>query len=154
MQAKMPCSGGMVKRGRRLTADPASYSKYQQVGRALMRSADDLTGLATDGDSYGNAIGIVAIHAGIAYADALCIRFGGFKSGAGDHLRAVDAVKEALGSRVDDTAVRRLRRILAEKDQISYRGDYYTVSDARQLVSDAREFATLAEDLLRHSPFS
>jgi hypothetical protein len=117
-----------------------------------MKSASDLAQLATDGDSYGNAIGIVAIHAAIAYADALSIRFGGFKSGEGDHVRAVDALKEALGNRADATAIRHLQRVLAQKDQVSYQGAYYTVADAKRVATEAQGFTAWAEELLRYQP--
>lgn len=117
-----------------------------------MKSASDLAELAADEDSYGNAIAIVAIHAAIAYADALSIRFGGFKSIEGDHVRAVDALKEALGDRADATAIRRLQRVLAQKDQVSYQGTHYTVADAKRLTAQAQEFATWAEELLRYRP--
>jgi hypothetical protein len=142
----------MVRRGRRPAVDPAASVKYQRVAAALMKSASDLTELAADGGRYGNAIGIVAIHAAIAYADALSIRFGAFKSAEGDHLRAVDALTEALGDRADATAIRHLRRVLAQKDQVSYQGAYFTVADAKRLTADAQEFAAWAEDLLRYRP--
>jgi len=51
--------------------------KYRDVGRALRNSANDLASLSADGDEYGNATGICAIHACIAYSDALCIKLGG-----------------------------------------------------------------------------
>jgi hypothetical protein len=126
--------------------------KYQRVGAALMKSASDLADLGADGDGYGNAIGIVAIHAAIAYADALSIRFGGFKSGEGDHVRAVDALEEALGNRADATAIRHLQRVLAQKDQVFYQGAYYTVADAKRVATEAQGFTAWAEELLRYQP--
>jgi hypothetical protein len=132
--------------------DPAASAKYQRVAESLMKSVSDLLELAADGDSYSNAIGIVAIHAAIAYTDALSIRFGAMKSIEGDHARAVDALKEALGDRADEKAIRPLRRVLAQKDQVSYQGEYYTVADAKRLAADAQEFASWAEELLRYRP--
>jgi|SRR5688572_9320630 hypothetical protein len=140
----------MVRRGRRPSLDPAASVKYQRVAASLMKSASDLAELAGHGDTYGNAIAVVAIHASIAYADALSIRFGAFKSVEGDHVRAVEALKAALGDRANAAAIRRLQRVLAQKDQVSYQGEYYTVSDAKQLTTDAQEFAAWAEDLLRY----
>jgi hypothetical protein len=95
---------------------------------------------------------VVAIHAAIAYTDSLSIRFAGFKSVEGDHVRVVDALKEALGDRADEKAIRLLRRVLAQKDQVAYQGEYYTVADAKRLAADAQAFAAWAEDLLRFNP--
>jgi hypothetical protein len=142
----------MIRRGRRPAVDPAASVKYQRVGASLMKGARDLEALAAEGDSYGNAIAVIAIHAAIAYTDALSVRFGGFKSAEGDHVRVVDALKEALGKRADETAIRHLRRVLAEKDQVAYQGEYYTIADARRLTAATEKFATWAEDLLRFSP--
>jgi hypothetical protein len=141
----------MVRRGRRPSVDPAASAKYQRVAAALLKSASDLTELAAGEPSYGNAIAIVAIHAAIAYADALCIRFGGFKSAEGDHVRTVDSLKAALGDRADAAAIRRLQRVLSQKDQVSYQGAYYTVESATRLTKDAQEFAAWAEEVLRYS---
>jgi hypothetical protein len=135
-------------RGRRKPVDPSGFVKYRDVGRALRNSANDLSTLSEDGDEYGNATGICAIHACIAYSDALCIKLGGFKSSEGEHLRAADALREVLGNRLDETAFKAFRRALSRKDQISYQGDYYTVGDARQVVRDMNTFCDWAHGML------
>ena len=48
----------------------------------------------------------------------------------------------------DEAALKPLRRVLAQKDQISYQGDYYTVGESREVVSDMSAFCDWAEDLL------
>lgn len=128
--------------------DPASHSKYRRVGASMLSSATDLSDLAVDGDFYGNAIALMAIHASIAYTDALCIRFGSFKSAEGDHQRAIDALQEALGDRARQAEIRLLQRVVSQKDQVAYQGDYYTVAAARIVLGDARAFARWAEELL------
>lgn len=138
----------MVKRGRRSPVDPAQSAPYLRVARALCKSAEDLAAIAQDSDTYGNAIAITAIHGCIAYADALCIRFGAFKSAEGDHLRAVDALQEAMGARLPVEIVRIVRRILAQKDAVSYQADFYTVLEARAVVRDLAQLADFAEERL------
>ena len=128
--------------------DPAHHIKYLRVARALASSASDLAGLSEPGDAYGNAMAIIAIHSCIAYVDSLCIRFAGFKSGDGDHLRAVDALKEALGERLDAKTTKCIRRILSAKDAASYQGDYYSVEDARKVVKDLEYLTGFAEEQL------
>ena len=104
--------------------------------------------IADERATYGNAVAIIAIHAAIAYTDALTIAYGGVKSGEGEHLRAVDVLKDVLGTRADAGAVRVLTRVLQKKDAVSYQGEYYTMAEARTLVEQAQEYARWAEPLL------
>lgn len=142
----------MVKRGRRKQVDPSAAVKYHRVARALRRSAVDLSDIAEDGDLYGNAIAIVAIHSAIAYADALYIAYAGFKSTEGEHGRAADALADALGTRADPQQVKTLREIIAEKDAVSYQGEYYTVADARTVVRRLEGFGNWAEEMYELRP--
>jgi hypothetical protein len=135
----------MGRRFRRTAVDPRDATRYFRVARALRASAEDLASLAEDTDRYGNAIAIVAIHSAVAYADALSIAFGGFKSAEGAHERAVDALREALSHRADANHVARLGAILRQKDAASYQGTYYTVTDARALVEKLKTFGEWAE---------
>ncbi|TVP78388.1 MAG: hypothetical protein EA352_02115 [Gemmatimonadales bacterium] len=132
--------------------DPSSAMKYNRVAQALGRSARDLCEVAEDGDLYGNAIAIVAIHAAIAHSDALTIAFGGFKSTEGDHLRAGDALLAALGSRADPGKIKLLRSIISEKDTVSCQGVYYTVEDAQAVVGRLMEFADWADAMYQQRP--
>lgn len=142
----------MVRQYKRKTVEKGQASKYYRVARSLYRAADDLDTLAEERDTYGNAIGIIVVHSAIAYADALCIAYGGFKSTSGDHLRAVDALKDALGRRVEANRLKNLNRILKEKDSISCQGTYYALEDARVLIARLGEFRNLAERLFMERP--
>lgn len=142
----------MVKRHRRRTLDRSQSAKYHRVGRGLYRSACDLSELASEDEGYGNAIGILVVHAAIAYGDALCIAFGGFKSTAADHLLAVKALKDALGSRARSDRLKDLTRIIGEKDAIAYQGSYYATEDAQVLLERLKVFRTWAENLYRERP--
>jgi hypothetical protein len=73
----------MVARGSRKDIDKAQAEKYRRVGAALLESARVLAEVAADGDSFGNAIAVVAVHACIAYNDALSIAWRGVKSTEG-----------------------------------------------------------------------
>lgn len=142
----------MVRRGRRKNLDPHQAIKYFRVARSLRTSALDLVKISDEGSSYGNAIAIVAIHSAIAYADALAIAYGGFKSTEGEHERAVDALQEALGARAVPGQIKALRGIIKEKDSVSYQGIYYTLGEARQLVERLNAFADWAEGLYELRP--
>lgn len=136
--------------GRTKIEDRARAPKYEAVGRALLKSAEDLE---TIGDpKYGNALAIVAVHAAIAYADALTVAFRGLKSTDGEHTRAADVLVHALGYRADEAQVRRLRGILNAKSTASYSGSFYTLDDGIRVLGETRVFAAWAAELLRSRP--
>jgi hypothetical protein len=136
----------MVRRGSRKTVDPNDAEKYRQVAASLLNSAGALCLIAGEGDPYGNAIGIISIHAAIAYADALAVAYGGFKSTEGDHRKAVQALQAALTHRAEPGKLRLLEKLLSRKDEISYGGSYYRLADARAMLDHAREFGAWAEE--------
>ena len=138
----------MARQGKRKAVDRDQFLKCHQVASVLAKSVDALETLADDGDVYGNAIAIVAIHTCIAYADALCVRFRGFKSSEGDHTRVAHALREAVGARLDDRTFKSLVRVLELKDEVSYQGVYYRVSDAREVLRDMTTFCDWAEKAL------
>jgi hypothetical protein len=127
----------MVRRGRRKELDRTDAVRYMTVARGLRKSAADIGVIAEDG--HGNALAIGAIHAAIAYTDALCIAYGGFKSTEGEHERAVEALKQALGNRMDTGQGRRPLSI-------------YTAADARRLLRKLDSFAEWAEDMYEKRP--
>lgn len=142
----------MVRRGRRATVDRDQSGRYLRVARALRRSAGDLADLADAGDRYGNAIAILAVHSAIAYADALSIPYGGFRSTEGDHERDVDVLKKALGIRAEPGRIKALLGVVRRKDVVSYQGEYFTVTEARAFVEQLRGFAEWAEEMHEGRP--
>ncbi|HEX2189090.1 MAG TPA: hypothetical protein VHG51_09355 [Longimicrobiaceae bacterium] len=140
----------MVKLGSTKSEDPSRAGGYFRVAQGLRSTARDLGTMADP--KYGNGLAIVAIHAAIAYADALTVAYGGFKSTDGDHTRASDALQRALGHRADARQVRRLSAILDAKSHASYSGSYYTLADAQRILEDLEVFAGWAEEVYRSRP--
>jgi hypothetical protein len=136
----------MVRSGSAKPVDRSEAEKYRRVGASLLASAQALDAVAVVGDPYGNAIGIVAVHAAIAYNDALCIAFRGVRSTEGDHRKAADVLLRALGHRARPEEVRRLRGMLTIKDRVSYSGQFYTLDEARSLLRDAEAFGAWADE--------
>lgn len=120
--------------------------QYLSVARSLLETARGLDLIADW--KYGNGLAIVAVHAAIAYTDALTVAFRGVKSVDGDHTRAADVLVHALGSRVETPQVNRLRRVLQRKSDAAYGGKYYTLDDGRDLLSDVDRYAAWAESML------
>jgi hypothetical protein len=142
----------MVRSGRSKEMDRSQAEKYRRVGASLLASAVALEVVAAEGDPYGNAVGVVAIHAAIAYNDALTIAFRGIKSTEGEHGKAADVLQRAMVNRASPEQVDRLRSILSLKDRISYGGQYYTLDEARRLLRSAEAFAEWAERMYRERP--
>lgn len=137
----------MVRLGGTTTEDPSRAAKYLSIGRSLHRNTQELEAISET--RYGNGLAIIAIHAAIAYTDALTIAFRGIKSQDGDHTRAADVLAHALGQKREHAGqVNRLRRILQAKSDASYSGQYYTLEDGKRIARETTEFIRWAEDML------
>jgi len=132
----------MAKLGKTMRVDRSRVSGYLSVGRAPHGTARDLAELAES--RYGNGMAIVAIHAAIAYTDALTVAYGGVKSTDGDHARAEELLSEVLGPRLPVAERRRRHAILNAKSHVSYSGAYYTLSDARKVLEKVDAFVAWA----------
>jgi hypothetical protein len=121
---------------------------YHAIGRALVETARalDLIGEA----KYGNGMAIIAVHAAIAYTDALTVTYREVKSTDGDHVRAAEVLAHALGQRAEASHVRRLKCVLAAKSEASYGGSYYTLEEGRALLLDVEKYVSWAEEMLEN----
>jgi hypothetical protein len=142
----------MPRRSRQKQVDRMQAARYLRVGESLLRSAAALNEIASDGDAYGNAIGVVATHAAIALNDALTIAYREVKSTEGDHRRAADVLQHALGPLVPAGQLSRLRSVLAAKDRISYSGTFYRLDEARRILAEVEEFAAWARQMYAQRP--
>lgn len=141
----------MVKLGSTTSEDPSRAAKYLAIGRSLHRNTQELEAISET--RYGNGLAIIAIHAAIAYTDALTIAYRGIKSQDGDHARAADVLAHALGQRREHVPqVNRLRDILQAKSDASYSGTYYTFDEGKRIAQQTTEFIRWAEDMLASRP--
>jgi hypothetical protein len=134
-----------MKLGRHKAMDRSVADRYRRVAASLLDSARTLAEITDEDDHTGNAIAIVAVHAAISWADAVCIAYSGMKSTDGDHTRAADLLQDALGTRADAQALRSLRAVLQKKDMVAYGGAYYRVCEGRTLLGYVETFSGWAE---------
>lgn len=121
------------------------WRKYERIGRSLLDAA---VTLAEYGEAaHGNALGVLVVHAGIAYADAVCIYAAGCKSKSGEHTEAADLLEQVV-PHVPEKALKALRAILAEKDRVSYTGEFYTLAEGKRLLKRLSSFAEWAREHL------
>lgn len=132
--------------------DRSQATRYLRVGESLLQSAEVLSEIAVEGDPYGNAIGVIATHAAIAFNDTLTIAWREVKSTEGDHRRAADVLQQSLGSRALPEMVDLLRSVLALKDRVSYGGSYYRLDEARRLLVDVQTFARWTRQMYEQRP--
>jgi hypothetical protein len=142
----------MVRRSRTRTVDRVSAGKYRQVGRAFLDAADALSMVAGEDETYGNAIGLLSIHAAIAYADTVSIAYGERKSTAGDHEQAVTVLRSVLGARLPSDMDSLLLSLVKAKDGVAYQGKYYPLRDGQRLLDKASRFAQWADRLYQQRP--
>ncbi len=135
-----------MKLGRTRHEDRGRSARYQGFGRALLRTARDLDMMGEP--KYGNGLAIIAVHAAIAYTDALTVAFREIKSTDGEHLQAAQVLVHALGHRAEAEPVRWLKRIVGAKSHASYSGSYYTLEDGRGILREMERFVEWAEDRL------
>jgi hypothetical protein len=140
----------MAKLGKTMRVDRARAAGYLSVGRALHATARDLAELGEA--RYGNGLAIVAIHAAIAFTDALTVAYGEVKSTDGDHARAEELLADVLGPRLPAVERRRLHAILNAKSHVSYSGAYYTLADARKVLEKVDAFVAWASGVYESRP--
>ncbi|HEX8454468.1 MAG TPA: hypothetical protein VF647_20475 [Longimicrobium sp.] len=137
----------MVSIGKSKREERTRAARYHEIGQALLQTAGDLDALADP--RYGNALAIIAIHAAIAFTDALTVKYRELKSTDGDHTRAADLLVHAMGHRADADQVRRLRGILSAKSSASYSGNFYTLADGVRVLTETRIYAQWSAEMLQ-----
>lgn len=125
-------------------------TQYRRVGDSLAKGAEDLFTL--EDAAYGNAIGVLVVHAAIAWTDALTIAFGGKKHTGADHEKAADLLLQELGERVLPEARKKLQAILRAKDSVSYMGESYTLDQAMVVLTHLRSYLDWARNTFELRP--
>ncbi|MBI3016018.1 MAG: HEPN domain-containing protein [Candidatus Tectomicrobia bacterium] len=135
----------MTRRTKRVRVDHHRSRDHLRVAENFYEGAE----VAREFE-YWNAAGVLIIHAAIAYADAITIKVAGTKSRGEDHRDLVDLIEEtvALDSQ-GKTAVNHLRRLIDEKNLVSYSGHVYTRADTTRLSKLLERFRSWALSLLK-----
>jgi hypothetical protein len=134
----------MARRRKRSRVDLHRSGDYLRVAENFYHGA----GVARDFE-YWNAAGVLIVHAAIAYADAATIKVAGLKSRGDDHRDIVDLIAEVVALDAQGrTAVNQLRRLIDEKNLVSYSGEVYTRGDITRLFKLLERFRSWALVLL------
>lgn len=136
----------MTRTDRVRRVDPSRADGYAEVGRRLLLAG---RAIIEQGDPrHASGLAILAVHAGIAYADAVAIRRGGRKSASQDHAAALKLLRDVLGNEFPVAMARTLQRLLSEKDRVEYQGFAVPMREAVAVFEAAERFGTWAEGWL------
>ena len=136
----------MTRTDRFRRVDPAQADGYAEVGRRLLLAGRAI--LERGDERHAPALAVLAVHAGIAFADAVCVRKGGRKSTGGDHASAVPLLKATMGAGLPNRVERDLGRLLAEKDRFECQGYVVAMREAAAVFDRAERCAVWMEQVL------
>lgn len=129
---------------RKATGD---WKDYLSNAEQLLGGAREMLELS-EGDSRARMAAIGAVHAAIAFGDALTVaRLG--TTNKQDHSQLSRLVRQAAGPSADDSQIARLRRILSVKDQADYGPKQWRREEAEQLISNVERFAAWVRAVIR-----
>ncbi len=135
----------MVRKSIRVSIDRSKSANYKLVAENFYQGAK----LASNHD-YFNAAGVLIVHAAIAYADALTIKYIGAKSKGEDHHEVISLLEEVFPLNDDrKKSLNHLNAIIEHKNAVSYSGDVYDKKDIDQLWKHLERFKSWAINLLK-----
>lgn len=136
----------MTRVGPRKSVDPDYWRRRRTMGRDYLRHARDALALAELGDNCAPAVS-QAILAVVAYVDALtAYRLQQVNQQA--HAGATGLLRAALGRELPDVQERRVRRLIARKDEVQYGVVVLTRQRAEEFVEDVEALVQWADGLL------
>lgn len=135
----------MAKRRGRKAISRHRFSDYQNVADHFYSAANDSIDL-----EYFTAAGVLIVHSAIAYADALCIKLSGVRSIGDSHEDAIALVESVVADSSEKSkAINQLRRIIEEKNKVSYLGELYSASMAKDMLQRLERFRIWALEILQ-----
>lgn len=120
------------------SADRAQARSRLRIARKYLEVAE--IAATEDGEAINVTVGL-AVLAGIAASDAICIRGIGVRYSGSDHAAAAD-----LLARVDATLGERLRVLVALKPSSHYGADLLTMRERTKALRAAAALVRAAED--------
>ncbi|MDR3625275.1 MAG: HEPN domain-containing protein [Ignavibacteriaceae bacterium] len=135
----------MVKKSIRAAVDRSKFISYKIVAENFYNGAK----IASEYNYY-NAAGVLIVHAAIAFADAVTIKYNGTKSKGDDHREVITLLEEILPSNEErKKSINHLDAIIVHKNAVSYSGDVYNKKDIEQLWKHLERFKSWAITFLK-----
>lgn len=135
----------MVKKVSRKEIESINYKKFLNVAKNFYKGAE----LAEEFEYY-NAAGVLFVHAAIALADAVTIRFASKKCSGENHYEIISLLNEVMiKNAATKSALNHLEKIMDHKNAVSYAGNVYTKKDINDVKKHFERFRIWAEGLLQ-----
>jgi hypothetical protein len=94
---------------------------------------------------YYNAAGVLIVHSAIALADSITIKYSSLKIKGDSHYDVIALLKNVLPQKLkNNSAIDHLKKIIDQKNLVSYSGDIYHKSDITKLNKHFIRFSNWA----------
>src|SRR3972149_9715889 len=104
----------MPRETKKAVTDKSQFSKFRTIADNFYKGA-----MAEKDSGRWNASGVLMVHAAIAYADTVTIKYGGVKSKGDDHQEVVRLLDNLLpNSEIKQNALNQLERLIAHKTTV------------------------------------
>lgn len=133
----------MIKRVSRKQYDAVKHKDFLKVSANFAEGA-----VVASEFEYHNAAGVLIIHAAIALADALTIRFASVKCSGDNHYEIIKLLEEVIRkSKESVTALNHFKKLIDHKNVVSYHGEIYSNKDVEILFKHYNRFSEWANNL-------
>lgn len=134
----------MARKVSRKEIDSTRYLDFLKVSRNFAEGA-----IIASEYEYYNAAGVLIIHAAIALADAITIRFASVKCSGENHYEVVKLISEtAPRNSQTKSAINHFEKLIDHKNAVSYHGEVYEKEDFGQLNKHFIRFSIWANSIL------
>jgi len=131
----------MTRESKKVNVPKSQFKQYKRIADGFFQGAVNEREL-----SNWNASGVLIVHAAIAYADAVTIKFGGVRSKGDDHQDVVRLLDTLIPqSETKKTALNQLEKLIAHKTSVSYSGETYDGNDIEKLFKHLERFKNWAK---------
>lgn len=134
----------MTKKTPKTNTHHSRYSSYRKIAHNFFEAAVISTEMG-----YYNAVGVLFVHSAIAFGDAITIKLSSTKSSGDNHFQIISLIEEIVKASNEKTkALNHLRKIIDQKNLVSYSGEEYNYKDIVELQKNAQRFLTWALKIL------
>lgn len=135
----------MTSKSPRIKIESHRYKNFIKVAENFYEGAK----LANE-FSYYNAAGLLIVHSSIAYADAVSIKQRGVKIQGDNHYEIIALLDDMIvPSEKKKKALIQLKKIIDNKNRVSYLGDVYHKKDIDSLWKNFERYKTWVDEILK-----
>lgn len=136
----------MPKKTPKIKIHHSRFSSYKKIAHSFFEAA-----VISSEMGYYNAAGVLFVHSAIAFSDAITIKLSSTKSSGDNHFQIISLIEDiAKASNEKSKALNHLRKIIDQKNLVSYSGEEYNHKDIVELQKNAQRFQIWALKILEN----